>query len=480
ILQDPEASDNDKYVALQLLKNAVISAKGILPNCQDTGTATIVAQKGQHVWTDCNDAEALSLGIYNTFQQDNLRYSQNAPLDLYNEVNTGNNLPGQIDIFATTGDEYHFLCINKGGGSANKAALYQETKAILQPQKLKAFLVEKMRSIGTAACPPYKIAFVIGGTSAEASLKTAKLAATQYYDGLPSEGNRYGQAFRDRELEQELLEATRQLGLGAQFGGKYFAIDIRVVRLPRHGGSCPLAMAVSCASDRNIKAKINKQGIWLEKLETHPEKYIPQHLQQGENGEVVNVDLNQPMAEIRQLLSRYPVGTRLSLNGPMIVARDIAHAKLKQRLDQGEPLPDYIKDHPVYYAGPAKTPDGMICGSMGPTSAVRMDPYVDPFQANGGSLVMLAKGDRGPIVTQACKQHGGFYLGSIGGSAAILAQEYIKELTCLEYPELGMEAVWKMEVNNFPAFILVDDKGNAFYDQIQQQCSGCTTCGEGN
>lgn len=474
ILHDPQASENDKYVALQLLRNSEISAKGILPNCQDTGTSTIVAKKGQYVWTDIDDVEALSRGIFNTFRQDNLRYSQNAALDMYNEVNTATNLPGQIDIFATTGAQYSFLFVNKGGGSANKAALYQETKAILEPEKLKAFLIDKMKSLGTAACPPYHIAFVIGGLSAEQTLKTAKLASTKYFDALPVSGNEYGQAFRDTQLEQSLLEASREFGLGAQFGGKYFAHDVRVIRLPRHGGSCPIGMAISCSSDRNIKAKINKQGIWLEKLERHPERYIPQAMRQHQEGQVVDIDLNRPMVEILQELSRYPVSTRVSLNGPLIVARDIVHAKLKERLEQGEPLPQYMKDHPVYYAGPAKKPDEYVSGSMGPTTGGRMDSYVELFQSHGGSLVMLAKGNRSQQVTDACAQHGGFYLGSIGGSAAILAQEYIESLECLEYPELGMEAVWKMNVKNFPAFILVDDKGHSFFDQIQMKaCAGC-------
>ena len=474
ILHDPQASENDKYVALQLLRNSEVSAKGILPNCQDTGTSTIVAKKGQRVWTDTDDAQALSRGIYNTFRQDNLRYSQNAALDMYNEVNTGTNLPGQIDIFATSGMQYSFLFVNKGGGSANKAALYQETKAVLEPAKLKAFLIEKMKSLGTAACPPYHIAFVVGGTSAELTLKTAKLASTKYYDNLPGEGNAHGQAFRDKALEDDLLQASREFGLGAQFGGKYFAHDVRVIRLPRHGGSCPIGMAISCSSDRNIKAKINKKGIWLEKLERHPERYIPEDLRINNEGTVVNIDLNRPMNEICQQLSLYPVSTRVSLNGPLIVARDIVHAKLQQRLEQNQPLPQYMKDHPVYYAGPAKKPDELVSGSMGPTTGGRMDPYVDLFQSQGGSLIMLAKGNRSQQVTESCHKHGGFYLGSIGGSAAILAQEYIESLECLEYPELGMEAVWKMDVRNFPAFILVDDKGNSFFDQIQMKaCAGC-------
>lgn len=474
ILADPQASENDKYVALQLLKNAEISAKGVLPNCQDTGTSTIVAKKGQRVWTDCNDAEQLSQGVYNTFQKENLRFSQNAPLDMYHEVNTGTNLPAQIDIYATQGDEYHFLFSNKGGGSANKAALYQETKAILAPEKLKDFLVSKMKSLGTTACPPYHIAFVIGGTSAESTLKTAKLASMKYYDGLPTSGNELGRAFRDLELEAALLEATQQFGFGAQFGGKYFAHDIRVIRLPRHGGSCPIGLALSCSSDRNIKGKINQQGIWLEKLEYHPERYIPQALRDEQEGEIVHVDLTRPMADILAQLSQYPVSTRVSLSGPIVIARDIAHMKLKERLDRGEPLPEYMKEHIVYYAGPAKRPEGRVSGALGPTSAVRMDPYVAQFQSQGGSLIMLSKGNRGQVVTDACKQYGGFYLGSIGGSAAILAQEYVKSLTCIEYPELGMEAIWKMEVEGLPAFILVDDKGNNFFELVQNQpCSGC-------
>lgn len=458
ILHDPQASENDKYVALQLLRNSEISAKGILPNCQDTGTSTIIAKKGQRVWTDIDDAQALSRGIYNTFRDDNLRHSQNAALDMYTEVNTGTNLPAQIDIFSTPGVQYSFLFVNKGGGSANKAALYQETKALLEPKKLKAFLIEKMRGLGTAACPPYHIAFVIGGTSAELTLKTAKLASTKYYDNLPTEGNQYGQAFRDIELEHELLQASREFGLGAQFGGKYFAHDIRVIRLPRHGGSCPIGMAISCSSDRNIKAKINKEGIWLEKLERHPEQYIPESMRVNHERTVVNIDLNQPMDEIRRQLSRYPVSTRVSLNGSLIVARDIVHAKLKERLEQGEELPQYMKDHPVYYAGPAKKPEEFISGSMGPTTGGRMDLYVDLFQSHGGSLVMLAKGNRSQQVTEACQKHGGFYLGSIGGSAAILAQEYIKSLECIEFPELGMEAVWKMDVENFPALFCLMTK----------------------
>ena len=473
ILADDEASKNDKYVALQFLRNSEIAAKGVLPTCQDTGTAIIMGKKGQRVWTGGGDEAALSQGVYNTFIEDNLRYSQNAALDMYKEVNTGTNLPAQIDLYSVDGDEYKFLCIAKGGGSANKTYLYQETKALITPAKLKNYLVDKMMSLGTAACPPYHIAFVIGGTSAEATLKTVKLASTHYYDSLPTEGNEHGQAFRDIQLEEELLKASQELGLGAQFGGKYFAHDIRVVRLPRHGASCPVGMGVSCSADRNIKAKINREGIWIEKMEDNPGRYIPEELRQQGEGEVVHVDLNQPMSEILALLSAYPVSTRLSLNGTIIVARDIAHAKLKERIDNGEGLPQYIKDHPVYYAGPAKTPEGYASGSLGPTTAGRMDSYVDLLQANGGSMVMLAKGNRSKQVTDACHKHGGFYLGSIGGPAAVLAQQSIKSLECVEYAELGMEAIWKIEVENFPAFILVDDKGNDFFQQIHNNCAAC-------
>lgn len=474
ILNDPEASENDKYVALQFLRNSEIAAKGILPTCQDTGTAIIMGKKGQQVWTGGGDEEALSLGVYHTFIEDNLRYSQNAALDMYQEINTGTNLPAQIDLYSVDGDEYKFLCIAKGGGSANKTYLYQETKALLSPGKLKNYLVEKMRSLGTAACPPYHVAFVIGGTSAEATLKTVKLASTKYYDELPTVGNEYGQAFRDIALEQELLEEAQNLGLGAQFGGKYFAHDIRVIRLPRHGASCPVGMGVSCSADRNIKAKINKQGIWIEKLEDNPGKYIPESLRQTGEGEAVKVNLNRPMSAILEQLSAYPVSTRLSLSGTIIVARDIAHAKLKERIEKGEGLPQYVKDHPIYYAGPAKTPEGYASGSLGPTTAGRMDAYVDELQAHGGSKIMLAKGNRSQQVTDACHKHGGFYLGSIGGPAAVLAQNSIKSLECIEYPELGMEAIWKIEVEDFPAFILVDDKGNDFFQQIHS--SACSRC----
>lgn len=473
ILSDPEASDNDKFVALTFLRNAEVSALGQLPFCQDTGTAIILGKKGQNVWTGACDEEYLSHGVYDTYTRYNLRYSQNAPLDMYREVNTGCNLPAQIDLMATEGDEYKFLFIAKGGGSANKTYLYQETKALLTEERLFPFLVDKMRSLGTAACPPYHIAFVIGGTSAEANLKTVKLASAKYYDELPTEGNELGHAFRDLEMEQRLLEATHEIGLGAQFGGKYFAHDIRVIRMPRHGASCPVGLGVSCSADRNVRAKINKEGLWIERLEKHPARLIPEAMRHGTEGEVVKVDLNRPMDEIREQLSQYPVSTRLSLSGTIVVGRDIAHAKLKERLDRGEELPQYIKDHPIYYAGPAKTPEGMPSGSFGPTTAGRMDPYVDLFQSHGGSLVMIAKGNRSQQVTDACKAHGGFYLGSIGGPAAILAQKSIKRVECLEYPELGMEAIWRIEVEDFPAFILVDDKGNDFFQQIRQ-CAGCS------
>jgi len=474
ILADPEASENDRYVALQFLRNSEIAAKGILPTCQDTGTAIITGKKGQRVWTGGGDEAALSQGVYNTYIEDNLRYSQNAALDMYKEVNTGTNLPAQIDLYSVDGDEYKFLCIAKGGGSANKTYLYQETKALLSPGKLKDYLTDKMRTLGTAACPPYHIAFVIGGTSAESTLKTVKLASTHYYDGLPTEGNEHGQAFRDVALEQELLRAAQDLGLGAQFGGKYFAHDIRVIRLPRHGASCPVGMGVSCSADRNVKAKINRDGIWIEKLEHNPGQYIPAELRQQGEGEVVHVDLNRPMKKILAQLSQYPVSTRLSLSGTIIVARDIAHAKLQERIASGEGLPQYVKDHPIYYAGPAKTPEGYASGSLGPTTAGRMDSYVDQLQANGGSMIMLAKGNRSQQVTDACHKHGGFYLGSIGGPAAVLAQQSIKSLECVEYPELGMEAIWKIEVENFPAFILVDDKGNDFFQKIHDtQCAKC-------
>ena len=470
ILRDPEASENDKYVALTFLRNAEVACKGKLPLCQDTGTAIIHGEKGQQVWTGGGDEEALSLGVYKTYTEENLRYSQNAPLSMYEEVNTKCNLPAQIDLEATDGMEYKFLCVTKGGGSANKTYLYQETKALLNPKTLVPFLVEKMKTLGTAACPPYHVAFCIGGTSAEKNLLTVKLASTHYYDELPTSGNEFGRAFRDVELEKQVLEEAHRIGLGAQFGGKYFAHDVRIVRLPRHGASCPVGMGVSCSADRNIKCKINKDGIWIEKLDDNPGELIPAELRQAGEGDAVRIDLNRPMPEILKELSKYPVATRLSLNGTIIVGRDIAHAKLKERLDRGEDLPQYVKDHPIYYAGPAKTPAGMACGSMGPTTAGRMDSYVDLFQSHGGSLIMLAKGNRSQQVTDACRKHGGFYLGSIGGPAAILAQNNIKSIECVEYPELGMEAIWKIEVENFPAFILVDDKGNDFFKQIRPVC----------
>ena len=471
ILHDPEASENDKYVALTFLRNAEVAAKGQLPLCQDTGTAIIHGEKGQQVWTGCCDEEALSLGVYNTYTQENLRYSQNAPLNMYDEVNTKCNLPAQIDIHAHEGMEYHFLCVTKGGGSANKTYLYQETKALLNPSTLVPFLIEKIKTLGTAACPPYHIAFCIGGTSAEKNLLTVKLASTHYYDELPTTGNEFGRAFRDVELEKQVLEEANRIGLGAQFGGKYLAHDIRIVRMPRHGASCPVGMGVSCSADRNIKCKINKDGIWIEKLDDQPARHIPEHLRNAGEGDAVRIDLNQPMSEVLKQLDKYPVSTRLSLNGTIIVGRDIAHAKIKERLDAGEPMPEYLKNHPIYYAGPAKTPAGLPCGSMGPTTAGRMDSYVDLFQSHGGSMIMLAKGNRSQQVTDACQKHGGFYLGSIGGPAAILAQNNIKSIECVEYPELGMEAIWKIEVVDFPAFILVDNKGNDFFKQLKPRCA---------
>lgn len=463
IFEDPDASDNDKEVALAMLRNAEVSANFILPVCQDTGTACVVAKKGQNVWTGCDDAEQISAGVYTTYTEENLRYSQNAAVSMYEEVNTKTNLPAQIDIYATTGNEYKFLFLAKGGGSANKTYLYQETKALLNPGTLKKFLVEKMKSLGTAACPPYHIAFVVGGTSAETCLKTVKLASTKYLDALPTSGNEYGRAFRDLELERELLEEAGKLGLGAQFGGKYFAHDIRVVRLSRHGASCPVGMGVSCSADRNIKAKINKDGLWLEQMDTAPGDLIPAQYRDRSSSQVVKIDLNQPIDKVLAELTKHPVSTPLSLTGTIIVGRDIAHAKWKEILDAGQPLPEYLKNHPVYYAGPAKTPPGKPSGSFGPTTAGRMDSYVDLLQSHGGSLVMIAKGNRSQQVTDACKKHGGFYLGSIGGPAALLAEENIKKVECLDYPELGMEAVWKIEVVDFPAFILVDDKGNDFF-----------------
>jgi len=466
ILEDKESSPNDRGVAIALLQNAEVASKFVLPLCQDTGTATIVAKKGQNVWTGVKDEEFLSKGVYQTYTEENLRYSQTVPLTTYEEKNSGSNLPAQIDIYATDGAEYKFLFVAKGGGSANKNMLYQETKALLNPVNLEKYLVEKMMSLGTAACPPYHVAFVIGGTSAEACLKTVKLATTGYLDHLPTTGNEGGQAFRDLEMEEKILKASYKLGFGAQYGGKHFALDVRIIRLPRHGASCPVAMGVSCSADRNIKAKINKEGIWIEELDAHPEKYIPAKYRGKHDHGVVKIDLNKPMKEILAELSKYPIKTQLSLSGTIVVGRDIAHAKLKERIDRGEGLPQYLKDHPIYYAGPAKTPKGMPSGSFGPTTAGRMDSYVDLFQSNGGSLVMIAKGNRTKQVTDACKKHGGFYLGSIGGAAAILAQDNIKKVEVLEYPELGMEAIWKIEVEDFPAFILVDDKGNDFFSQL--------------
>jgi fumarate hydratase class I len=464
ILDDPDASGNDRYVALELLKNAVISAEGVFPMCQDTGTAIVVGKKGQQVWTGFSDEEFLSRGVFNAFTQNNLRYSQNAPLSMYDEKNTGSNLPVQIDLYATDGDAYTFLFVAKGGGSANKTYLFQETKAVLTPEKLIDFMTSKMKSLGTAACPPYHLAFVVGGTSAETNLKTVKLATTGYLDGLPGEGSESGHAFRDLELEENLLKISRELGIGAQFGGKYFCHDVRVIRLPRHGASCPIGLGVSCSADRNIKAKITKAGIFLEQLETDPSKYLPEP--QEVHDKAVRIDLNRSMDDIRAELSRYPVATRLLLTGNIVVARDIAHAQLNERLIRGENLPQYIKDHIIYYAGPAKTPQGYPSGSFGPTTAGRMDPYVPVFQEQGASLVMLAKGNRSKTVTDACKRYGGFYLGSIGGPAARLGKDCITNVELIEYPELGMEAIYMITVKDFPAFIVVDDKGNDFFENL--------------
>jgi fumarate hydratase class I len=464
ILSDPDATENDRFVARTLLKNSIIAANGTLPICQDTGTAIVVGKKGQFVLTDGYDDKHLSHGIWDTFQTDNLRYSQVVPLTMYDEKNSGNNLPAQIDVYATSGMSYELLFLAKGGGSANKTYLFQQTKALLNPTSLETFLVEKMKTLGTAACPPYHVAFVIGGTSAEATLKTVKLASAKELDNLPTTGSMGGRAFRDVELEQRLLQAAWGSGYGAQFGGKYFAHDVRVIRLPRHGASCPVGMGVSCSADRNIKARIDETGVWLEEMERHPERLLIEAEVSADNS--VKIDLNQPMAQILTELSKHPVKTLVSLTGTMIVARDIAHAKVKEMVDRGEKLPQYFCDHPVYYAGPAKTPKGMASGSFGPTTAERMDPYVDLFQSLGGSLVMLAKGNRTQQVTDACKKHGGFYLGSIGGPAAILAAESIRKVEVLDFAELGMEAVWKIEVENFPAFILVDDKGNDFFRML--------------
>jgi fumarate hydratase, class I len=470
ILSDPEATSNDKFVAFDLLKNANIAAGGVLPMCQDTGTAIVMGKKGRFVWTDGTDEDALADGVRDAYFEKNLRYSQLALLSMFEERNTRDNLPAQIDIYAEGDDAYKFLFVAKGGGSANKMYRFQETKALLNPKSFEKFVADKLPLLGTSACPPYHLVFVVGGTSAEACMKTLKLTSAKYLDALPTTGNEHGRAFRDLAMEEKVLQIARASGIGAQFGGKYFAIDVRVVRLPRHGASCPVAMGVSCSADRNIKAKITKDGLFLEQLERNPGRFIPAHLRTWKDDKIVRIDLNQPMAEILAELSRHPVTTRVSLNGPLIVARDIAHAKLKERLDAGQGLPQYLKEHPVYYAGPAKTPKGYASGSFGPTTAGRMDSYVDLFQSNGGSMVMVAKGNRSVQVTNACKKHGGFYLGSIGGPAAILAKENIKKVEVLEYPELGMEAVWKIEVQDFPAFILVDNKGNDFF------VNGCGAC----
>src|ERR1700684_979069 len=479
ILDDPEASPNDRYVARDLLKNACIAAGGVLPMCQDTGTAIVMGKRGLHVLTDGRDEEHLARGIYDAYTTLNLRYSQLAPLTMWEERNTGNNLPAQIEIYATGGEEYKFLFMAKGGGSANKSFLYQETKAVLSPARMAAFLEEKIRSLGTAACPPYHLAIVVGGTSAEYALKTAKYASARYLDTLPAGGSPAGNGCRDRELEQEVLEITRKIGIGAQFGGKYFCHDVRVIRLPRHGASCPVAITVSCSADRQALGKITRDGVFLERLETDPAQYLPDPSGLEDEGEVVAIDLTRPMAEIRAELSGYPVRTRVSLTGPLVVARDIAHAKIAERLDAGEPMPSYLRDHPVYYAGPAKTPAGYPSGSFGPTTAGRMDSYVDRFQAAGGSLLMLAKGNRSAQVTSACKDHGGFYLGSIGGAAAQMAQDRLTHGEAREYPELGMEAVWKIEVRDFPAFVIVDDKGNDFFAEVTAPKQPLLTIGPG-
>ncbi|HMV73945.1 MAG TPA: fumarate hydratase [Microthrixaceae bacterium] len=472
ILDDPEATENDRFVARTMLQNACVSAGMVLPSCQDTGTAIVMGKKGQQVWTHSSDGapggdeEALARGVFRTYTESNLRYSQVVPITTYDEVNTGTNLPAQIDLMAVDGDEYHFLVMAKGGGSANKTFLFQETKALLNPESLMSFVAEKIRTLGTSACPPYHLAIVIGGTSAEMNLKTVKLASARYLDGLPTEGNGLGHAIRDPELEADIWRLAADTGIGAQFGGKYFVHDVRVIRLPRHGASCPVGIGVSCSADRQSVAKITEAGVFVEQLETDPAQYLPEVTDDHLGDEVVHVDLNRPMEQIRAELSRYPIRTRLSLSGPMVVARDIAHAKLKERIERGEGLPQYVKDHPIYYAGPAKTPDGMASGSFGPTTAGRMDSYVDLLMANGGSFVTLAKGNRSAQVRRACQTHGGFYLGSIGGPAAILAQDAIKHVEVLEYPELGMEAIWRIEVEDFPAFIITDDKGNDFFADL--------------
>jgi fumarate hydratase class I len=473
ILDDPEATENDRTIALTMLRNAEVSAHGVLPFCQDTGTAIILGKKGQRVWTGGGDEAALSEGVYNAYTKENLRYSQMAPLSMYEEINTESNLPAQIDLLATDGDSYNFLFVAKGGGSANKTFFYQKTKALLNPANLEKFCIEKMGTLGTSACPPYHIAFVIGGTSAESCLKTVKLASTKYYDELPTEGNEYGQAFRDTVLEAKLLEYTRKMGYGAQFGGKYFALDVRVVRLPRHGASCPVGLGVSCSADRNVKARIDKAGVWLEQLEENPGRFIPAEGEMVKPKDPIAINLNRPMKDILAELNKYPVATPLSLSGTIVVGRDIAHAKIQERLDRGQGMPDYLKNHPIYYAGPAKTPAGKPSGSFGPTTAGRMDSYVQAFQKEGGSMIMLAKGNRSKQVTDACKEFGGFYLGSIGGPAALLAEHNIKNVEVLEYPELGMEAIWKIEVEDFPAYILIDDKGNDFFADVRTACSQC-------
>lgn len=469
ILDDPDASDNDRFVAFDLLKNANISAGGILPMCQDTGTAIVMGKKGQQIWTGGDDEAAISEGVLKTYTETNLRYSQVSPSDMFAEVNTGNNLPAQIDLYADEGDAYKFLFIAKGGGSANKTFLYQETKALLNEKRLTEFVDEKIRTLGTAACPPYHLSIVIGGTSAEQTLKTVKLGSCKYLDELPTHGGSHGQAYRDTEWEDRILKMTQEMGIGAQFGGKYFCHDVRVIRLPRHGASCPVGIGVSCSADRQMKGKITKDGVFLEQLETNPAKYLPDITTDTLGGDVVDIDLRQPMKDVLAELSKHPVKTRVSLTGTLIVARDIAHAKLKERLDAGEDLPQYFKDHPVYYAGPAKTPEGFASGSFGPTTAGRMDSYVEQFQAAGGSMVMLAKGNRSKAVTDACNSHGGFYLGSIGGPAARLAQDCITKVEVVEYEELGMEAIWKIEIKDFPAFIIVDDKGNDFFDAFKKR-----------
>jgi fumarate hydratase class I len=463
IFDDPESSENDRRVALALLKNAEVAARGVLPFCQDTGTAIVFAKKGQRVWTGVRDEAYLTQGIYEIYRDENLRYSQTVPLSMFEEKNSGNNLPAQIDITAADGSTYQFLFLAKGGGSANKSFLFQETKALLNPASLNAFLIEKMRLLGTAACPPYHLAVVIGGTSAETVMKVLKLASAHYFDGLPGSGDMYGRAFRDHDQEAELMKNAAQLGIGAQFGGKYFALDARVIRLPRHGASCPVAIGVSCSAHRNVRAKIDREGIWIEVMDRNPGRFIPVQYRNIEDQGAVRVDLNQPMERVLAELSRYPVTTRLALSGTLVVARDLAHAKLKERLERGEGLPEYVKNHPIYYAGPAKTPAGYASGSFGPTTAGRMDSYVDLFMAQGASRIMIAKGNRSPKVADACRKYGGFYLGSIGGPAAILAEENIKKIEVLEYPELGMEAVYRIDVVDFPAFILIDDKGNDFF-----------------